>query len=99
MTAREIIKKYMYQKINGSKFSLEEYVREIFKGQNKLQLKQYCDEQVIYYKSGSSREMLIQKIYGSCNTILSYIILMTSDIKGESQGDYYKRIYAREFDS
>lgn len=94
----EIIKGYMYTQIKGERIGLEDYVREIFKGKNKDELKQYCEEENIYYKKSFSKEMLFQKIYDSCNRILSYMILKTSDITNEKRTDYYKRIYIREFD-
>ena len=97
MTTRDIAKDYIYKMSKGEDISLEDYVREVFKGQDKIQLRRYCKEQEIYYKKGSTREMLIQRIYGMCNVGLTYKILRTSDIVGEPIKDYYKRIYIRDY--
>lgn len=93
MTTREIVKSYIYKMSKGDFISLEDYVRKVFTGYNKVDLRSYCKEQEIYYKKGSSKEMLLQRVYGMCKTALSYKILQTSDIVGESIQDYYKRIY------
>lgn len=93
MTNRDIVKNYIYKMSKGEDISLEDYVREVFSGQDKVQLREYCKEQEIYYKKGSSRKMLLQRIYGMCKTGLSYKILQTSDIRDESIQDYYKRIH------
>lgn len=97
ITTSEILKNYIEEVIKGNDIGLENYVREIFKGQDKTELRRYCKEQEIYYKKASTRERVLQKIYGSCNTGLSYKLLMTSDVTGESEVDYYKRIYARDY--
>lgn len=97
INTNEIIKNHIEGIINGKGIGLESYVREIFKGENKDSLIRYCEENSIYYKKGSSREMLLEKIYGSCNTQMSYSLLSTSRVSGESKADYYKRIYARDF--
>lgn len=93
MTSREIVGNYIYKMSKGEIIALEDYVRTIFKGQDKVKLRKYCKEQGIYYKKDSTREMLMQCIYGMCKTALSYKILQTSDITGESIQDYYIRIY------
>ncbi|SCJ50271.1 Uncharacterised protein [uncultured Clostridium sp.] len=93
MTNRDIVKNYIYKMSKGEVISLEDYVREVFKGKDKVALREYCREQQIYYKKGSSRKMLLQRIYGMCKTGLSYKILQTSDIRDESIQDYYRRIY------
>ena len=92
MTNRDIVKIYICKMSKGEDISLEDYVREVLKGQDKVQLREYCNEQGIYYKKGSTREMMLQRIYGMCKTALSYKILQTTDIIGESIQDYYKRI-------
>lgn len=97
MTTRDIVKNYIYKMNKGEDISLEDYVREVFSGQDKVQLREYCKEQEIYYKKGSSREMLLQRIYGMCKTGLSYKILQTNDIIGESIKGYYKKIYIRDY--
>lgn len=93
MTNRDIVKNYIYKMSKGEDISLEDYVREVFSGQDKVQLREYCKEQEIYYKKGSSKEMLLQRVYGMCKTGLSYKVLQTSDITGESIQDFYIRIY------
>ena len=45
----------------------------------------------------TTREMILQRIYGMCNIGLSYKILQTSDIIDESIQDYYRRIYIRDY--
>ena len=97
MTTREIVKSYIYKMSKGEVIGLEDYVRKLFKGQDKVKLRKYCKDQGIYYKKASTREILIQKIYGMCNTGLSYKILRTTDITGEPIQDYYKRIYIRDY--
>lgn len=97
MTTREIVFNYIYKMSKGDVIGLEEYVRELFKGQDKVKLRKYCKEQEIYYKKGSTREQLLQRIYGMCKVGLSYRILQTSDIVGEPIKDYYKRIYIRDY--
>ena len=97
MTTREIVKSYIYKVSKGEDISLEDYVRGVFKGQDKVRLRKYCKEQEIYYKKGFTREMLLQRIYGMCKVGLSYKILQTSDIIGEPIQDYYKRIYIRDY--
>ena len=97
INTNEIVKNYIEGIINGKGIDLESYVRETFKGENKDELTRYCEENNIYYKKGSTREMLLEKIYGSCNSQMSYSILSTSRVSGESKVDYYKRIYERDF--
>ena len=97
MTTREIVRNYIYEMCTGKSMTLEDYVKEVFRGQDKVKLRKYCKDQGIYYKKASTREILIQKIYGMCNTGLSYKILRTSDIIGEPIKDYYKRIYIRDY--
>ena len=92
MTTRDIIRNYILNMTKGEVIGLEGYVREVFSGQDRVQLRKYCKEQGIYYKKGSTREMILQRIYGMCKTALSYKVLQTSDITGESIKDYYKRI-------
>lgn len=93
MTTRDIIRNYILKMTKGEFIGLEDYVREVFRGQDKVKLRKCCKEQGIYYKKGSTREQLLQRIYGMCKTGLSYKILQTSDITGESIQDYYIRIY------
>lgn len=97
MTTREIVRNYIYEMCTGKSMTLEDYVKEVFRGQDKVKLRKYCKDQGIYYKKASTREILIQKIYGMCNTRLSYKILRTTDITGEPIQDYYKRIYIRDY--
>ena len=97
MTTREIVRNYIYNMSKGEIIALEDYVRTIFKGQDKVKLRKYCKEQEIYYKKGSTREMLMQCIYGMCKTALSYKIFQTTDVIGESVRAYYTRIYEREY--
>lgn len=97
MTTREIVKSYICKMSKGEVIGLEDYVREVFRGQDKVKLRRYCKEQGIYYKKGSTREQLLQRIYGMCKTGLSCKILQTSDIIGEPIKDYYKRIYIRDY--
>lgn len=97
MTTREIVKSYIYKMSKGDVIGLEDYVREVFRGQDKVKLRKYCKEQEIHYKKGSTREMILQRIYGMCNIGLSYKILQTSDIIDESIQDYYRRIYIRDY--
>lgn len=97
MTTREIVRNYIYEMCTGKSMTLEDYVKEVFRGQDKVKLRKYCKDQGIYYKKASTREILIQKIYGMCNTGLSYKILRTTDITGEPIQDYYKRIYIRDY--
>ncbi len=97
MTTREIVRNYIYEMCTGKSMTLEDYVKEVFRGQDKVKLRKYCKDQGIYYKKASTREILIQKIYGMCNTGLSYKILRTTDITGEAIQDYYKRIYIRDY--
>lgn len=97
MTTRDIVKSYICKMSKGEVISLEDYVREVFKGKDKVELREYCNEQEIYYKKGSTREELLQRIYGMCKTGLSYKILQTSDSRDESIQDYYRRIYIRDY--
>ena len=93
---KTIVNQYIYRLSNGENIKLEDYLKGIFGELSKGQLKKYCDNQNIYYKSSFNKEMLFQKIYGACKTSLSYMILMTSEIKGESLREYYYRIYIKE---
>ena len=93
MTTRDIVKNYIILNANGAEAGLEDYVRKVFTGYSKVDLRSYCKEQEIYYRKGSNREMMLQRIYGMCKTALSYKILQTNDITGESIKDYYIRIY------
>lgn len=93
MTTRDIIRNYILKMTKGEVIGLEDYVREVFRGQDKVKLRKYCKEQEIYYKKGSTREMMLQRIYGMCKTALSYKILQTNDITCESIQDYYIKIY------
>lgn len=93
MTTRDIVKNYIILIANGSEIKLDDYVRKVFTGYNKVDLRSYCKEQEIYYSKSSTREMMLQRIYGMCKTALSYKILQTSDITGESIQDYYIKIY------
>lgn len=92
-TVKELITKYS----KGEFMKAEDYVREILRGKDKAELRKLCKENEIYYKKGSTREELIQKLYGMVNTVLGYKVLRTSDIRNESLEDYYKRIYHREY--
>lgn len=92
-TVKELITKYS----KGEFIKAEDYVREVLKGKDKTELRKMCKENEIYYKKGSTREELVQRLYGMVNTVLGYKILRTSDVREESLQDYYKRIYNREY--
>lgn len=92
-TVKELINKYS----KGEFIKAEDYVREMLKGKDKVELRKMCKENEIYYKKGSTREMLFQRLYGMVNTVLGFKILKTSDVRNESLQDYYKRIYNREY--
>lgn len=92
-TVKELITKYS----KGEFIKAEDYVREVLKGKDKVELREMCKENEIYYKKGSNREELIQRLYGMVNTVLGYKVLRTSDVKNESLQSFYKRIYNREY--
>ena len=92
-TVKELITKYS----KGEFIKAEDYVREVLKGKDKVELREMCKENEIYYKKGSNREELIQRLYGMVNTVLGYKVLRTSDIRNESLQSFYKRIYNREY--
>lgn len=98
ITTSEIVKNYIEGIIKGNGLGLEEYVKDLFKGKNKDGLKQYCNDNNIFCKSRDvNRSDFLDRIYGSCNTQLSYKILMTSDIDNETTVDFYKRIWVRDY--
>ena len=92
-TVKELIAKY----VEGEFIKAEDYVREVLKGKDKVELREMCKENEIYYKKGSNREELVQRLYGMVNTVLGYKVLRTSDVKNESLQSFYKRIYNREY--
>lgn len=92
-TVKELITKYS----EGEFIKAEDYVREVLKGKDKVELRKMCEENEIYYKKGSNREELVQRLYGMVNTVLGYKVLITSDIRNESLQNFYKRIYNREY--
>lgn len=92
-TVKELIDKYS----KGEFIKAEDYVRGVLKGKDKVELREMCKENEIYYKKGSNREELIQRLYGMVNTVLGYKVLRTSDVKNESLQSFYKRIYNREY--
>lgn len=92
-TVKELITKYA----KGEFIKAEDYVREVLKGKDKVELREMCKENEIYYKKGSNREELVQRLYGMVNTVLGYKVLRTSDIRNESPQDFYRRIYYREY--
>ena len=93
----EIVKNYIEAVIKGKGLGLEEYVKETFKGKTKAELKQYCNENNVFCKSrDENKSDFLDRIYGSCNTQLSYKILMTRDMENETMVDFYKRIWVRD---
>ena len=92
-TVKELITKYA----KGEFIKAEDYVREVLKGKDKVELRKMCKENEIYYKKGSTREELVQRLYGMVNTVLGYKVLRTCDVKDESLQSFYKRIYNREY--
>lgn len=92
-TVKELIAKYA----EGEFIKAEDYVREVLKGKDKVELREMCKENEVYYKKGSNREELVQRLYGMVNTVLGYKVLRTSDIRNESLQNFYKRIYNREY--
>lgn len=92
-TVKELITKYS----KGEFIKTEDYVREVLRGKDKVELRRMCKENEIYYKKGSSREELVQRLYGMVNTVLGYKILRTCDVRNETLQDFYKRIYNREY--
>lgn len=92
-TVKELISKYA----EGEFIKAEDYVREVLKGKDKSELRMMCKENEIYYKKGSTREELVQRLYGMVNTVLGYKVLRTSDVRDETLQDFYKRIYHREY--
>lgn len=92
-TVKELITKYA----KGEFIKAEDYVREVLKGKDKVELREMCKENEIYYKKGSNREELVQRLYGMINTVLGYKVLRTCDVRNESLQNFYKRIYNREY--
>lgn len=92
-TVKELISKYA----EGEFIKAEDYVREVLKGKDKSELRNMCKENEIYYKKGSNREELVQRLYGMVNTVLGYKVLRTSDVRNKSLQDFYKKIYHREY--
>lgn len=72
MTIRMLVNSYLDQNEN---LRLEDYVRKTFEGCDKAELRRYCKEHEIFYKKSSTREMMLQRIYGMCKTVLSYKLL------------------------
>lgn len=88
-----LVKNYIYQLSVNEDIDLEDYVRDIFGNISNARLKNYCNENCIYYKSNSNKEMLLQRIYGSCNSILSYKILSKNRLENETAKEFYYRLY------
>ena len=95
--AQQIVKELITKYAKGEFIKAEDYVREVLKGKDKVELREMCKENEIYYKKGSNREMLVQRLYGMVNTVLGFKVLKTSDVRNETLQDYYKRIYNREY--
>lgn len=94
----EIVKNYIEGVIKGKGLGLEEYVKEILKGKTKAELKQYCNENNIFCKiRDDNRSDFLDRIYGSCNTQMTYLILGSKSVDGESETEFYERIYKNNF--
>jgi hypothetical protein len=94
MSSQEIARSYIYKLSMGEEVDLEEYLEELFKGCSNAKLKQYCKSNSIYLRPrDTDREDIMWKIYGSCNTQVTYNFLGTKSIDGESNQEHYKRIY------
>ena len=90
---KTIVNQYIYRLSNGENIKLEDYLKGIFGELSKGQLKKYCDNQNIYYKSNFNKEMLFQSIYGSCNSILGYRILSAKTVENETRKEFYYKLY------
>lgn len=88
-----LVKNYIYQLSIDKDIDLEDYIKDIFRNISNARLKNYCNENCIYYKSNFNKEMLLQRIYGSCNSILSYKILSAKTIENETIKEFYYRLY------
>lgn len=88
-----IVKNYIYQLSINEDMDLEGYVKEIFVGVTNARLKKFCNENCIYCKSNANKEMILQRIYGSCNSILGCKILAAKSIENESIKEFYYRLY------
>ena len=92
---RDLVKNLISKYSKGEFIGAEDYVREVLKGKDKVELRKMCKENEIYYKKGSNREELLQKLYGAVKTVLSYKILSEISYKDEHLKDFYTRIYLK----
>lgn len=88
-----ILMNYIHKLSIDDDIKLEDYIKDIFENVSNTRLKEYCKNNCIHYKSNSSKEMLLQSIYRSCNTILSYKMLAIKSIEGETKKEFYNRLY------
>lgn len=88
-----ILMNYIHKLSINDDIKLEDYIKDMFGNISNARLKEYCKNNCIYYKSNSNKETLLQNIYGSCNSILSYKILSLKTIEGETRKEFYYRLY------
>lgn len=88
-----IVKHYFYRLSNEENIDFEDYIRKMFEKITKPELKKYCNNNNIFYKSNFTKDMLIEKVYKSSNELLKSMLENTKEVKGESLREYYYRIY------
>lgn len=93
MVKTETILMNYIHKLSIDDIKLEDYIKDMFGNVSNARLKEYCKNNCIYYKSNSNKKTLLQNIYGSCNTILSYKMLAIKSIEGETKKEFYNRLY------
>lgn len=88
-----IVKIYIYHLSFDEDINLEDYVRGIFANISNSKLRNYCNKNNIYYEINSGKEMLIEKIYRSCKSILSCKMLTKNRFENETAKEFYYRVY------
>lgn len=87
----EIIMNYIYDISLGHDRDLETEIKYSLKSFNKTQLKELCDKEMIFYRKYDSKDVLLDRIYGSCSNIIGSQLLKHPNYLGMQE--VYTKIY------
>lgn len=94
---RSLLAEYVLATSKGENVKLESFIADYLKEEDLQTLKEYSNKECISFTSGSSKKMIIDNIYNSCNRVLGYMILATRGYNGETHEEFYERMYVQQF--
>ena len=97
ISINEIIKESVYRKSQGESISTESILSEAIKGISKKDLVNVFKENSLFFNNKWGKKEMIERLEGACNRRMGALILSTVEVPGESEQEFYKRIYAKQY--